>query len=163
MLSWFFIVVAVVVIWSIIYLLIPLTPAADVLFEVTKENGNMAIVTEVDVNPGDSGTIKLIPVDNTGSTGVSIENVDFVSGSGDVVLTADIEVPLLFLFSVGVDAAASDVPLDLSADGKIGEGVAQISRTLIMHIKSKEAVDVKFDVNVTTVTPVPVPEPDPAA
>lgn len=121
----------------------------------------MAIVTEFDASAGDKVDIKLIPIDNTG-TGANVENVDFQSDDAAVVLTVDITNPLLFHADIG-DFGGSDVDvtLHLEADGKLGEGVSQISKNLICHLRKREAVDVKFDVTVTSVEPVPVPEPTP--
>ena len=117
----------------------------DVRFLLKQEDGTMAIATEADLFEDGEITIKLLPVTATDTPG-KVENVDFTSDNADVALTVDIDVPLLFHATSAASITEGDVKLHLEADGRLGEGVNQISKDFIVHLKKRDSVDVKFDV-----------------
>lgn len=107
----------------------------------------MSVVTEFELGDNGEATIKLLPVNMLDSV-AEIENVNFTSSDPDITLTVDINDPLLFIATSAEITEEKDVELNLEADGKIGEGENQISKTLTVHLRRRGAVDVKFDVNV---------------
>lgn len=135
--------IVLVVLWVIH----KLNSTVDVLF-VVKKGDTAMIVTEFDLNDGGKADIKLVPVTALDQE-ASIEEVNFASDDPDVALTVDIADPLLFHAEASKDfTGEKDVNLQLSCDGHVGEGVNQINKTLICHLKRRDAVDVKFNVTV---------------
>lgn len=135
------------VILVLLWLIKQLNHAVDVLF-IVKQGDVAMIVTEFDLGNDGRAVIKLVPINLLGGD-ASIEEVNFTADDPEVTLVVSVDDPLTFIATTGPDITnGKDVILSLSCDGHLGEGVNQINKQLVCHLRRRDAVDVGFNVTV---------------
>jgi len=152
---------AILIVAVLIALRLSLRGAIDITLTVTTGVITMIVDKEFDILEGQTATLKLRPIDNVGGDS-KVENVDFSVDNPEIgQLGVNPNDPLMFALVIPL-GVSGDLTLNLSADGHLGEGVTQISKSYICHIKSKDAVDVQLNVSIDQDTPPP-PPPAPTA